>query len=289
MHTSPDAPSAAEPAEADKRREERARTARRRADAKRAERRSRWTWRIGGYVCFLGLWQFTSTFLVADFIVPPPAVIASEIAGIVRGGELWMHFGATLRTIAVGFVIAYFLGAVMGLLMGRSSWWESFLSDWVMATLTTPGLVFALVTAMIFGLGPLGPIVCVIVTSFSYIAVQVVEGVKAVPRDLVDMSRAFGRGRGQILRHVFVPFLAPYLFTATRYGFSIAWKIATLTEVIVGTAGIGFMMRQKFQQFSMAGFLAWVLIFFAFALFLERVVLQRQMKHVLRWRPEVAR
>jgi NitT/TauT family transport system permease protein len=39
----------------------------------------------------------------------------------------------------------------------------------------------------------------------------------------------------------------------------------------------------------MEGFLAWVLLFFTFALFLERVVLQRQMKHVLRWRPEVAR
>nr|MDT0657193.1 ABC transporter permease [Micromonospora sp. DSM 115978] len=289
MQTSNNSPPVADPARAEQLATEKAQTDKRRADKKSAERRSRWIWRIAGYVSFLAVWQFTSTYLVAEFIVPPPQRIASEMAEIVRSGELWVHFGATLRTIAVGFFIAYALGAVMGLLMGRSRWWESFLSDWVMATLTTPGLVFALVTAMIFGLGPLGPMVCVVITSFSYIAVQVVEGVKAVPRDLIDMSRAFGRSRTQILRHVYVPFLAPYLFTATRYGFSIAWKIATLTEVIVGTAGIGFMMRQKFQQFSMAGFLAWVLLFFAFALFLERVVLQRQMKHVLRWRPEVAR
>lgn len=259
-----------------------------RAARRRAERRSRWLWRIAGYVFFLALWQFTSSFLVADFIVPPPAVILAEMADIVVSGQVWTHFAATLRTIVIGFVIAYVIGGVMGLLMGRSRWWESFLSDWVMATLTTPGLIFALVTAMIFGLGPTGPIVAVIITSFSYIAVNVVEGVKAVPRDLTDMARSFGRSPLQILRHVYLPFLAPYLFTATRYGFSIAWKIATLTEVIVGTAGIGFMMRQQFQQFSMAGFLAWVLLFFAFALFLERVVLQRQMKHVLRWRQEVA-
>jgi NitT/TauT family transport system permease protein len=60
-------------------------------------------------------------------------------------------------------------------------------------------------------------------------------------------------------------------------------------EVIVGTEGIGFMMRSEFQQFNMAGFLAWVLLFFAFALLLERGVLQRQMKRFYRWRPEVAR
>ena len=64
--------------------------------------------------------------------------------------------------------------------MGRSRWWEAFLGDWVMLTLTTPGLVFALVCAMIFGLGALGPIVAVVVTSISYVAVNVVEGVKAL-------------------------------------------------------------------------------------------------------------
>ena len=86
-----------------------------------------------------------------------------------------------------------------------------------------------------------------------------------------------------------LPFLAPFFFTAARYGFSVSWKIATLMEVIVGTEGIGFMMRSEFQQFNMAGFLAWVLLFFAFALLLERGVLQRQMKRFYRWRPEVAR
>ncbi|MQA95266.1 MAG: ABC transporter permease subunit [Streptosporangiales bacterium] len=245
-------------------------------------------WRIAGYAFFLGLWQLASGTVLDDVLLPPPAAIAGEIAGIAASGELPLHFFTTVSTIAVGFAIAYVLGAAIGLLMGRSRWWEAFLGDGVMAALTTPGLVFALVTAMIFGLGNLGPVVAVIVTSFSYVTVNVVEGVRAAPSDLVHMSRAFGRTRTQLLRHVYLPFLAPYLFTAARYGFSVAWKIATLSEVIVGTAGIGFMMRRSFQEFNMTGFLAWVLIFFAFALFLERVVLQRWMRRTLAWRPEVA-
>lgn len=256
--------------------------------ARLSERRQRLAWRLAGYAFFLGLWQFVSTFLVDEFIVPPPGVILREMAGIVASGEVWTHFAVTVRTIGIGFVLGYALGTVLGLLIGRSRWWEAFLGDWVMATLTTPGLVFALVTAMIFGLSPVGPVVAVVVTSFSYVTVNVVEGVRAVPKDLVDMASAFDRSRWQVVRHVYLPFLAPYLLTATRYGFSISWKIATLAEVIVGTAGIGFMMRRTFQEFSMAGFLSWVLLFFAFALFLERAVLQRLMRHVLRWRPQVA-
>lgn len=258
-------------------------------EQRRAERHSRIIWRVAGYVFFIGAWQLISSFLVEDFIVPPPWTIVEEMWEITSSGEVFTHFGVTLRTIAIGFSIAYLLGSVIGLLMGRSRWWEAFFGDWVMATLTTPGLVFALIAAMIFGLGQIGPIAAVIVTSFPFVTVNVVEGVKDAPRDLTQMAVSFRRSRTQILRHVHLPFLAPYFFTAARYGFSIAWKIATLTEVIVGTAGIGFMMRRQFQQFSMAGFLAWVLLFFVLALLLERVVLQRLMKRALRWRPEVAR
>jgi NitT/TauT family transport system permease protein len=260
------------------------------ADArKRAERRARWLWRALGYVTFLAVWQFTSTYLVQDFILPPPGVIAEEMWSIVSSDQLVTNFAATLKNIAIGFSIAFVLGTVIGIAMGVSRWWEAFLGDWVMVTLTTPGLVFALVCAMIFGLSGLGPVVCVVVTGFSYVAVNVVEGVKAAPKDLNDMARAFNVPQHRILRHVLLPFLAPFFFTAARYGFSVSWKIATLIEVIVGTEGIGFMMRREFQSFNMAGFLAWVLLFFAFALFLERGVLQRLMHHANRWRPEVAK
>jgi NitT/TauT family transport system permease protein len=256
---------------------------------KREERRARWAWRLAGYVTFFGVWQLTSTFLVSPVILPPPTAVLQEMWSIATSDQLVVHFAATLRNIAIGFASAFVLGTVIGIAMGKSRWWEAFLGDAVMLTLTTPGLVFALVCAMIFGLGALGPIVAVIVTAYSYVAVNVVEGVKAAPRDLNDMARAFGVSRHRALRHVLLPFLAPFFFTAARYGFSVSWKIATLMEVIVGTKGIGFMMRREFQEFSMEGFLAWVLLFFAFALFLERGVLQWQMNRFYRWRPEVAR
>jgi NitT/TauT family transport system permease protein len=256
---------------------------------RRAEKRSRWIWRLAGYAFFLTVWQLISTFLVEDFILPPPGVIAQEMWSVITSDQLLTHFSATLSNIAIGFVVAFTLGTTIGIAMGRSRWWEAFLGDWVMVTLTTPGLVFALVCAMVFGLDAIGPVVAVIVTAFSYIAVNVVEGVKAAPKDLGDMAQAFRVPRRRMLRHVLIPSLAPFFFTAARYGFSVSWKIATLMEVIVGTEGIGFMMRREFQQFNMAGFLAWVLLFFAFALFLERGVLQRLMTRFYRWRPEVAR
>lgn len=257
-------------------------------EKRRVERRRKWFWRVTGYVLFLTIWQLTSTFLVEGFILPPPLRVVERIYEILASGLFFDHFTATLQKIAIGFTIAFFLGAFIGILMGVSPWWNAFFSDWVLLMLTTPGLIFALVSAMIFGLSATGPIVAVAITSYSFVAVNVVEGVRAAPRDLIDMARAYEVPRADLYRHVMIPYLAPYLFTAVRYGFSVAWKIATLTEIVGGTEGIGFMMRREFQVFSMSGFLAWALLFFAFALFLERVILQRQIDRFFRWRPEVS-
>lgn len=258
------------------------------AQARAARMRAR-LWRVAGYVFFLGLWEIASDFFATRDILPPPRAVISEIISITTSGDLVVHFGATLKTIAIGFGLAYLLGTVVAVMMGRGPWWEGFLGDWVTATMSTPGLVFALVAAIAFGLGSEGPIVAVVVTTYSFVAVNVSEGVKAVPRDLVAMARSFDVPGRRMTRHILLPFLAPYFFTALRYGFSTAWKIATLTEIIVGTTGIGFMMRREFQSFSIAGFIAWVMLFFGFALFLERVVLQRRIDHFFRWRPEVAK
>jgi NitT/TauT family transport system permease protein len=172
--------------------------------------------------------------------------------------------------------------------MGRSAWWDAFFREGVLLALVTPGLIYALLMALIFGLSPLGPIVAIVVAGSPYVTVNVVEGVRAVPKELLDMADSYDVSRRSTVRGVVLPSLAPFLFAALRYGFSLAWKITTLTEVFGGTEGIGFMMRTEFQLFSMEGFLAWALFFFGFALLLERI-LQHYVDKFFRWRPEIAR
>jgi NitT/TauT family transport system permease protein len=259
------------------------------AEQQRAARKQKWLWRLMGYAGFILFWEFLSNFMVAQYILPTPQTVLKAVWQIIVSGEFVRNFGATLITIAIGYSIAFVIGTIIAILMGRYQWWEGYFGNWVTASMNTPGLVFALVCAIIFGLGSEGPLVAVVITTFSFVTVNIAEGVKHVPNELIRMGRAFDVSGRKVQKDIMIPFLAPYFFTALRYGFSTAWKIATLTEVIVGTKGIGFMMRREFQNFNLAGYLAWVFLFFAFALFLERFVLQRQIDRFFRWRPEVSK
>ena len=107
------------------------------------------------------IWQFTSTYLVAGL---HPAAARGDRRGDGRDHTLRRAAHALRRDAASTSRSASRSRSCSApvdraSLMGRSRWWEAFLGDWVMVTLTTPGLVFALVCAMIFGLGSLGPIV----------------------------------------------------------------------------------------------------------------------------------
>lgn len=241
-------------------------------------------WRYAGYVGFIAVWQLLATYVFEPFVLPGPYAIAQEMWDTVRGGDFWENFSATLKHLFIGFIIAFVIGTAVGIAIGRSAYWEGFFSDYVMLTLTTPGLVFALIAVMIFGLAVWAPIVAIVLTSFPHITVNVVEGVRAIPSELSDMATAYGVDRRNRLRNVVIPAVAPFLFTAVRYGFAIAWKITALTELFGGSAGIGRQMRVEFQLFNVTGVLAWAFFLVAFALVMERLVLLRLERRFFRWR-----
>lgn len=252
---------------------------------RKKETRQRWFWRIAGYVVVLGVWEFVSGRLLNENLLPGPMRIIQTFPELIETGRFFSSFAATLTRIGIGFGLAFLFGAVLGVLT-QSRWIEGFFKDAVTISLVSPGLIWALVGLVIWGFEPQGWIFAIFMTTFALVTVNIAEGIRALPKDLIDMSMAFGVSTWQRQRQIVIPFLAPFIFTALRFGFSIGWKVTVLTEVFSSNQGIGFEMRVASQLFRMDEFFTWVLSFFVFALFLEKVVLQRYENKFFRWRAE---
>lgn len=253
----------------------------------RRETQRRWFWRIAGYITVLGLWELTSGWVLDESLLPGPSRIVRTFPELVASGRFLLSFGATLTRIGIGFGLALIGGAVIGLLT-QSRWFDNFFRDAVTIGLTSPGLIWALMGLVIWGFKPQGWIFAIFLATFALVAVNVAEGVRALPKDLLDMAKAFGTPALRRQRHIVIPHLAPYLFTALRFGFSNGWKITVLTEVFSSNKGIGFEMRVSSQLFQLDVFFTWVLSFFVFALILEKLVLQKFERRFFRWRADVS-
>jgi NitT/TauT family transport system permease protein len=254
--------------------------------AKRKDRITTWSWRIAGYVFFLGIWELASGRVMDENLLPGPSTVFRTFGELWATGEVPGAFATTLSRIAVGFAIAFVVGVGIGILM-QNRFLNGFFRDAVTIGVTTPGLIWALITAIIFGNRTVGPILAIVLTTFAIITVNVSEGIKSLPKELLDMGKSFDVSLYKRNRHIVIPHLAPFIFTGVRFGFSIAWKVTVLTEVFAASKGIGFEMRTATQLFRLDEFLTWILAFYVLALFLDKVVLESMERRFFAWRGEL--
>lgn len=237
-----------------------------------------------GWIGFLGIWALLSHLVVGPYLLPDPLVIGRRMWEIVVSGAFVRHFGISIFKVFAGFGVAMLIGTPVGYLMGSSRFWKIFFHEPVLVAGSVPGITYAVMALVIFGISLLGPVLAVALISMPYVAINVAEGLEGVDRSLVEMSRAYQRSQRAIMRHVLIPSVLPFAFAGVRLSFALAWKVEQLTEVFGSSSGIGFMIRKEFQDFSITGVLAWVLLFIAFMLFIERFGLVRLEQRLFRWR-----
>ncbi len=172
--------------------------------AKRKDRITRWGWRIAGYVFFLGVWELASGRLMDENLLPGPSTVFRTFGELWATGEVPGAFATTLTRIAIGFSIAFVVGVGVGILM-QNRFLNGFFRDAVTIGVTTPGLIWALITAIIFGNRTVGPIIAIVLTTFAIITVNVSEGIKSLPKDLIDMGKSFDVGVVRRNRHIVHP------------------------------------------------------------------------------------
>src|SRR5688572_8400434 len=223
-------------------------------------RRRRYLAVLLGWLVFIGLWWLLSLWVDSEARLPSPGRVFQEIV-IILQGDFWTQFWASIVRVVAGFLAAVLIGTPVGFFMGRSKYWGNFLQSPVIVAGSIPGLTYAVMAFVVFGISFWGPVLAVGLIAMPYVAINVAEGVRGVDRRLVEMSTAYGRNETQVFRHVTVPSVLPFVFAGVRLSFSLAWKVGTLTEVFGSSKGIGFQIRRNYQLFNMPAVIAWVLLF----------------------------
>ncbi len=254
--------------------------------AKRRDRLITFVSRMSGYILFLTIWQVYSQTRDDTDTLPGPIEVVQAAWDIWSNGLVLSSFGNTLIRLGIGVFLSFVVGSIIGILL-QNKWFDGFFKDAVTIGLTTPSIVWVLVLVLIFGSNPTGAYLAILFTTFALVTVNLAEGVRSLPKDTIDMAKAFKVSLFDRNRHIVLPHLAPFLFNGFRFGFSIGWKVTLLTELFGASDGVGFQLRLARDLFRMDEVLAWILMFFFFALFVERVLLQQFERHVFRWRKDI--
>ncbi|HET9203279.1 MAG TPA: ABC transporter permease [Acidimicrobiia bacterium] len=244
----------------------------------------------------LGIWYFIY-YTLDSRIFPSPqqvAVFMWEEITLTSGvryssvaENLYVQFGISLMRLTIGFVIALIVGTIIGLAMGVSKKVDAFFHDWVMGLLAMPALVYALFLGLALGFTNLGPIIAVVLAGAPFVIINIREGVRNTPKELIDMARSFEVPQNKVTRHVLLPSLMPFFFAAIRYAYAIGWKGLVITEVFASDRGMGWTIKFWYDAHRAHGVIGYAIFFIIFALALEKLVFDPLAERAFKWRPKI--
>jgi NitT/TauT family transport system permease protein len=236
-------------------------------------------------VCgFVGLWILLAQTLPSD-VLPGPLPVLGALWDNVASGDLFFNVYRTLMRVFLSFGLAMLVGVPIGVAMGLNKRIEAASVIWVIVLLTVPGLVYLILMFMWFGLNELSTILAITITGLPSVIIVVWEGVKNIDNKLAAMARAFGVPNMRRVAGVLVPQLLPYLFSATRFGLGVMWKITVFAELLGRSDGVGFKLNYWYQLYNMKQVLAWTLAFTLVMIALELGVIRQLERRLFIWRP----
>jgi NitT/TauT family transport system permease protein len=194
-------------------------------------------------IVFLLVWQFLPPALgVPSFIIPTVTDLAHEFTRMVARENLLKHVLSTVTIATAGFVIGSLLGAALGYVLGMSVIIEKVLSPYLLGLQIAPKVAFAPLFIMWLGYNAWPKLIVTILVVFFPILVNVLQSMKTVDRDLINLARAYSMSRMQIFWKVEVPASMPALMAGLRIGATLAVIGVTVGELVGGNTGLGYLI-----------------------------------------------
>jgi NitT/TauT family transport system permease protein len=255
--------------------------------AQRAEAR----WRVFARNAFPFVVMGVIWEIVARLHIFPPRLfpsleqVADSFVTLTISGILPHHAIDTVLRLAAGFLLACVIGITLGIAMGRSRRAEDIFLPLVSIIAPIPGLAYAPLFLLWFGLGDVSAVLLVGVVSSFPVIFNTWTGVKAVKEIWVRSAQSMGADDKRLFRHVILPGALPYILTGLRLGLAQAWRILVAVEMLASvTWGLGWLTFGAREFLNTDVMLAGIAVIAMIGLALEKLVFQKIENYtVVRW------
>jgi len=204
-------------------------------------RRMRDIWRtIFPFIVVGGIWEIVAlSGIFPRRLFPPLEEVFDTFVQLTLNGILPHHAIETILRLLGGFALAAIVGVLVGILMGRSRRAEDYCAPLVSFIAPIPGIAYAPLFLLWFGLGNLSTVLLVGFVSMFPIIINTWTGVKAVKEIWVRSAHAMGADNQRLFRYVILPGSLPYIFTGLRLLIFGAREFLNTDVMLAGIAAIG--------------------------------------------------
>jgi NitT/TauT family transport system permease protein len=220
---------------------------------------------------------------VPDYIMPSPLAVWDAMWRLATTDV--SHVMITLARLAAAMAFSMIAGVLLGLVMGISPLLRPFIRALVIIDTGIPALSWILLAVFWFKNPETRIFFILIMILVPFYALSIYDGIRALPRDLVDMIESFRPSQPQTMRYLIFPHIVPYILLTTKSVIGYATRMVIFAELVASAVGIGSRMGLAQSTFHIDEVLAWT-FFLVILNILLQVLVTAVEKLVLGWRPE---
>ncbi|ARQ10109.1 nitrate/sulfonate ABC transporter permease protein [Rhizobium etli] len=174
---------------------------------------------------------------VPPYILPGPAAVASTF--VTDWGTLAPALWVTTKITLISLMLALVGGVGFAIFLVQSRWIELAFYPLAVILQVTPIVAISPLILIYAPSTQVALLICAFLVAFFPILSNMVQGLKSVDHNLINLFELYGASRWQTLLFLKLPAAQPYFMTGLRIGGGLALIAAVVAEFAAGSAGAG--------------------------------------------------
>jgi len=193
---------------------------------------------------------FTAGGFIRPLFLPSPLQVATRLADLASSGQLFADMAISIYRITLGFLISTVAALPIGVLIGSYRRWEAAIEPFVDFIRYMPVVAFVPLTILWAGTGDVQKLLIIFIGTFFQQVLLVMDNVKSVPRDFINLGRTLQMPEWRILQRIVLPSALPAIWDSMRISLGWAWTWLVVAELVAATSGLGYRITtaQRFFQ-----------------------------------------
>ncbi len=208
----------------------------------------------------LTVWQIVAMVLNRSILLASPVAVAARLVTLWGEAGFLSSIWFSFSRIVSGFLLALVAGIGLAVLAGRFRAAEWLLRPYMTAIKTVPVASF-IVLALIWMSSRDLSVFIAFLMGLPVIYTNVLNGIKAVPSEMLDMANVFRVPWRRRFMYLWVPQIKPFLLSGCNVALGLCWKAGVAAEVIgLPRGSIGEQLYYAKLYINSTDLLAWTVM-----------------------------
>lgn len=221
---------------------------------------------------WLCLWQILYWCIGKDVLFASPIAVGKRMLSLLITADFWKKTAASLLGITEGYLLGAAAGILLAVITSLSDWLYAIFRPMLTVIKSTPVVSF-IILALVWMEKTAVPVFISFLMVTPMIWANLAGGIRETDRNLLEMARAYGFSKLQIVQKIYIPSVLPSLLTALTTAIGFAWKAGIAAEVIsTPRDSIGAQLYNAKVYLETADLFAWTVVVICLSMLFEKLI-----------------